>query len=552
MEFLNTCFATTNEVRSLAYYSHLVPIVSTLFLSALVLFAARNRNKAWLFFSFVLLINLWLLGNLITWTSNNYYYVAGFWSALDFINILFYLLILCFAFFQFTKSAMIKKGVMVLGTLATMPAFLITVAGLAVYEFDEPNCEMYGNDFLAIFKLGYEWAVIGLILAVAIYALTKCWKQPRERSRVLITLGSIIGFLAIFSGSEFVATYTDVYEINLYALFSLPVFVLALTYTIFEQQMFDLNVDRLLITRILFFIFIIVGASNLFLIDGTGELITTAASVIVTLGFGVMLLISAARETKQRKEIELLASKLEKANVRLKKLDKQKSEFVSIASHQLRSPLTSIRGYASMLLEGSFGKFPPKAEESIQRIEESAKHMTLAVEDYLNVSRIEAGNMKYNLTDFNLRDQIEHVADDTRATALKKGLILLFRTDLKSGAIVNADVGKTVQIAHNLINNAIKYTEKGTITVFVRDNLKTKSIYVDIIDTGVGMTSETVNTIFQKFSRAEDANKVNTHGTGLGLYVADKMAEAMGGNITVHSEGKGKGSRFTLELPLAM
>lgn len=273
---------------------------------------------------------------------------------------------------------------------------------------------------------------------------------------------------------------------------------------------------------------------------------------LLTIVITLLILYATISSARYSVKLQVTAKQLEKANARLQKLDKQKSEFVSIASHQLRSPLTSIRGYASMLLEGSFGNISQKVKEPIERIEASAKHMTMAVEDYLNVSRIEAGNMKYELTDFNLRDEIEHIADDVRPVALKEGLVVLFRTDLKSRGLVHADIGKTAQIAHNLINNAIKYTKEGTITVFVRDDIAKKQIYVDIVDTGVGMSEDTLHGLFQKFSRAENANQVNTSGTGLGLFVALKMAEAMGGTIEAHSAGEGKGSRFTLVLPLVM
>ena len=123
---------------------------------------------------------------------------------------------------------------------------------------------------------------------------------------------------------------------------------------------------------------------------------------------------------------------------------------------------------------------------------------------------------------------------------------------MKGREIVHADIGKTVQICHNLINNSIKYTNKGSINVFLRDDVGLQKIYVEITDTGVGMSEKTTKTLFQKFTRAENANKTNSSGTGLGLFVAHKMAEAMGGNITAHSDGEGKGSCFILELPLAM
>ncbi len=552
MDLLNTCFETTNEVRSLAYYSHLVPIITSLLLGGIVFKYAKNRNKAILFTGFLFILCLWLIGNLVTWTSNDYYNVAGFWSVLDYLNILFYLYIFCFVVFNFIKQRTLQITGIVLSGLAAILPFLLTVSGLAVHEFDEPNCEMYGNNMLAVYKLGFEWTIILSITAVGVIAAVRSFKNKSELKRVAATIIPTIMFLGIFSGSEFLSTYTEIYEINLYALFSLPIFILLLSFTIFEQKTFKLSMDSIFVVRILFLIFIIISASNMFLIDDTNELITTTASTIVTLGFAVILLRSAARESQQRKQIESLASNLEKANTRLKALDKQKSEFVSIASHQLRSPLTSIRGYASLLLEGSYGKISAKAQEPLRRIAESSRLMTYAIEDYLNVSRIESGNMKYNLADFNLRDQVDHVCDDLRADAVKRRLTLLFRSDLKSRGIIHADLGKTVQIIQNLIHNAIKYTPKGSVKVLVRDDVVRKKIFVDITDTGIGMNQEALHTIFQKFERADNANSVNVHGTGLGLFVALKMAEAMGGGITAYSDGDGKGSRFTIELPLAL
>lgn len=109
---------------------------------------------------------------------------------------------------------------------------------------------------------------------------------------------------------------------------------------------------------------------------------------------------------------------------------------------------------------------------------------------------------------------------------------------------------KIVQAVHNLINNAIKYTEKGTITVLLHDDVNRKKIFVEVIDSGIGMSDETLSIIFNKFKRAENAHRVNIQGTGLGLYMALKIVEAMGGTISAHSEGEGKGSKFVIELPL--
>ena len=115
--------------------------------------------------------------------------------------------------------------------------------------------------------------------------------------------------------------------------------------------------------------------------------------------------------------------------------------------------------------------------------------------------------------------------------------------------MVHADIGKTRQVIMNFIDNSIKYTPKGTVTVVAHDDPKQKKMWVTISDTGVGMSTETLSEVFDKFVRAKNANQVNVTGTGLGLYVAKKMATGMGGKVWAESEGEGKGSSFHIEFP---
>jgi signal transduction histidine kinase len=308
----------------------------------------------------------------------------------------------------------------------------------------------------------------------------------------------------------------------------------------------------MLTTEILIAALALLNLSLLFLPKINNVRVIAAITFALTVIVGLLLIRSSRRDQKQKEQIQQLASGLEQANDQLKQLDKMKSEFVSIASHQLRSPLTAIRGYSSMLLEGSFGPLPLKAKEAIDHINESSRFMASSVEDYLNVSRIQAGNMKYEYSDFNVRDLASRVADDTRPVALKKGLLLTFTSDLHKQGIVHADIGKTRQVIDNLINNSLKYTPQGSINIVVRDDSKLKKIYIDVRDTGIGMNPHTLENIFGKFERASNANDVNVTGTGLGLYIARKMAREMKGDVTAHSEGEGKGSTFTVELPLMM
>lgn len=236
----------------------------------------------------------------------------------------------------------------------------------------------------------------------------------------------------------------------------------------------------------------------------------------------------------------------DKQAVALAELDRLKSEFLSVASHQLRAPITAIRGYSSLILEGDYGVPPEALKEPLGRIEESARGMTNSIEDYLNISRIEQDRMKYEKSSFNMVEVAQKIVDELNPIAFRKGLTLSL-TPFGEPLIVNADVGKIKQVVSNLIDNAIKYTEKGGITVTLARNAGKARITIS--DTGVGIAHDEIGGLFEKFKRARNANKVNTSGTGLGLYVAKQLVEGHNGTIRAESEGEGKGSAFIVELP---
>lgn len=276
-----------------------------------------------------------------------------------------------------------------------------------------------------------------------------------------------------------------------------------------------------------------------------------AVAVIVVALLAFLLIRGVKREVQQRERIEKLVEDLEKANTRLKELDKLKTEFVSIASHQLRSPLAAVKGYASMLLENSFGELSVGAREAVGRIFSSSSFMARSVDDFLNVSRIELGRMKYDLSIFDLCSIIDLVLDEQKPFAEDKNIKLEHKRDKKTKTCqIFADMGKVKQVLTNLVDNAIKYTPKGgTISITFTRNIEAHTVTVAVADTGMGMSKETIKRLFKKFSRADNANKVNVIGTGLGLYVAHNLITAQGGKIWAESDGEGKGSTFYIELP---
>jgi len=239
---------------------------------------------------------------------------------------------------------------------------------------------------------------------------------------------------------------------------------------------------------------------------------------------------------------------VERDITREKELDQAKSDFISIASHQLRTPLTVIKGYVSMILEGSFGQVASQQKEQLTKVYEANERLINLVQDLLDVSRIESGKMQFVFTPNDLNTLVASVVEELKTTADSKKLYLKFQT-LKTLPKIKIDPEKLRQVIMNLIDNAIKYTVAGGVEIsLVKRENKVRFI---VADTGMGIKGEDMPQLFKKYSRGSKINDKSVSGTGLGLYVGKIIVEAHGGKIWAESEGEGKGSKFCFELPIS-
>lgn len=247
-------------------------------------------------------------------------------------------------------------------------------------------------------------------------------------------------------------------------------------------------------------------------------------------------------------ELQNKISSIEKTNGELKEINHLKNEYISLATHQIRGPLGAIKGYVSLILEGDYGNVPKEFIEPLDIIFKSTDSLTKTVSDFLDVSRIEQGEMKYYLKDFNIVDLVNEVVNELKINIQKKGLEL--KLNIENGNyILHEDKTKLKQVLINLLDNSNKYTKTGWIEVGLKKNAE-NTVLFSIKDSGVGISKETMPLLFKKFSRAKDAHGTNILGTGLGLYLAKKMIEAQKGHIWAESLGEGKGSEFYVELNL--
>jgi signal transduction histidine kinase len=228
-----------------------------------------------------------------------------------------------------------------------------------------------------------------------------------------------------------------------------------------------------------------------------------------------------------------------------KELDQMKDDFISIATHELKAPMSVIRGYLSMVLEEK--DLSKNVHEMTTIAYDQTARLTRLVTDLLDVSRLEQGKTKYNLAAIKLPETITPMMNTFEVKAKEKGLKLTYQPPSDLPAVM-ADPDRVSEIFTNLIDNAIKYSRTGTVTI--THAASAGALATTVSDTGIGLTPDEVAHLFARFYRAKNDDTRDIAGTGLGLWIIKQYAQAMGGDITVQSE-KGKGSRFTVTLPLA-
>jgi signal transduction histidine kinase len=387
----------------------------------------------------------------------------------------------------------------------------------------------------------------GLLILAFKYARNK---NPVQRRQLVYLLVSYSFASTLAMVTNLLLPYAGFYQLNWLGQVLTLLMVLPVTYAIFKHRLFDVKViaTELLVATLWLFLLIRTLFSRT-PEDGMANF----ALLLVTVIVGTLLIRSVDNEVEQREKLEVLSHDLEAANARLTELDRQKSEFIGIAAHQLRTPIAAIKGYSSLILEGSYGKTTKSLHEVTKTIFDSSTRMADTIADFLNVSRIEQGRMEYHKESIDLEQTVADTVAAFGLAAKEKGLAITYVADecAKDSHIILADPGKIQHVINNLLDNAIKYTLEGGIDVRLSCNKEKHLIRVEVRDTGAGIPTDAIPGLFVKFVRARNAKNINVTGSGLGLYVARQMIEAHNGKIWAESAGEGKGSTFIFELPLA-
>jgi len=243
-------------------------------------------------------------------------------------------------------------------------------------------------------------------------------------------------------------------------------------------------------------------------------------------------------------QVEQRTKELKETNQKLIEMDRLKAGMYSFVSHQLRAPMGVIKDFAQLIYDGSYGEVSDKVKERLLEMKKSVDRQLELIDDFLDLRKIEEGKMEYHFIDVDIVGLVRSVVEELRLLAEEKGLELIFREQLT--LIVRADEQRLRQVIFNLVENAIKYTERGFVKTTIDYDRNNNSVLITVSDSGLGIASEILPDIFTEFKRIQTAKKIK--GSGLGLYIAKQIIEAHNGEIWAESDGEDKGSRFYVKL----
>ncbi|MFH1860787.1 MAG: HAMP domain-containing sensor histidine kinase, partial [bacterium] len=229
-------------------------------------------------------------------------------------------------------------------------------------------------------------------------------------------------------------------------------------------------------------------------------------------------------------------------------LDQLKSDLMSMVAHDFRTPLTVVKGYTALMLDGDTGTINETQQEFLKTIDESANRLLDLINDFLDVTKIESGNIEIKYMEFDLKELIASVIKEFSEISRKKNVFLQMNIHTQDELLqIEADKDRIRQVLDNLIGNAIKYTPENGRVFIEAGKFEDKNIMISIRDTGIGISVEEQKKVFDKFFRTKLGQQFSS-GTGLGLSIVKNIIEKHNGSITVESE-LGKGSTFTFVLP---
>lgn len=576
-----------SNIPSLLYYAYLPTIFLGMFFGIFVYLSGRKEpvNKILVLISIV--FSFYTAIDFMSWFPFSLSVYTLFSKLLMLVLILLPLL-LYFAYYLLQIKISLVKHIFV--WIPFIPLFILSFSKYSHLLF---SIERVGSDCVVqeetlypyIYALSAFYIVWFVLILFKKYRASKDDSVIKNKIKTVIVAASVlIGWFVLLIKLQ--SFFGD--SVLLFIPLGMVMFIGILSYAIVKYKLF--NIKLLTAQAIVVLLVFLIGAL-IFMQDPTKMRVVIWITLVLVIIFGRYLIKSVKAEVKKSEELEIANAEISKrgeelekmaqslavsndqlkiANNKLQELDQAKSDFFARASHDLRTPLTSIKGFISLLQEGSYGEVPDPQKDVLVKVFTVAQRMNGLVEDFLSASKLEAGGMQYNFDKCKVENVCKEIADMLFTKAKDKGLYLDFKKPQEEMPEVTIDASRIMESVSNLVDNAVKYTEKGGITIKlehaessnykrpeiinedeeVTADIKGAVLRITVADTGMGIPKDGIDLLFAKYSRGKGDARAKTKGTGLGLYVGKRMIEDNGGKVWAESDGEGLGSRFIVELPV--
>jgi signal transduction histidine kinase len=532
--FLNTCIIE-KQIIDMAYYAHVISVFFAFFIIFLILAKGKKNFISRIFFSFLVVFVLWLIGNLITWVVNDYYLVYTTWSFLVYFEVTLFVLA-----FYFTSVFVNQKDFSFWGKallfLITLPPLILALMQKTVNGFDQAFCEAYNNVFLENYKITLEILILALIFRQLILPFVKKITTYTRKSSIFV-IGAMFLFLAVFSLTEFLAGSSGNYEIQFYYLFLAPIFLISIIYSIFNLNIFNL---RTVSTYFFVFGFLVLAGSQLLFVSNNTDRFLTFLTFFLSVLFSIFLFRNLKRESDQRVYIE-------KLNSDLKRTIDQRESLVHLVTHKVKGSFTRSKYIFAGILDGSFGETNEEIKKMAQAGFDSDNAGVKTVDLVLNASNLQKGTVKFDFKKIDFKNLINQILSE-KAEIIKEKKLELEIDIPEDDFFVKGDIFWLREAILNLVDNSIKYTLAGKISLGLKKNENKMLFWIK--DTGIGITGEDKKNLFTEGGRGKDSVRVNVDSTGYGLFSTKLVINDHQGKVWAESEGLNKGSAFFVELNL--
>lgn len=479
-----------------------------------------------------------------------------FWSLQVLFEPLVYI-VSFYALYVFTKNKDLPFKWKFFGIVLILPVAALLHTKYDLIGIDTATCNAVEGFIAQYYTYVVEGVVVFFIFFLLLIESIKNDNLTRKREIRVFGLGIIV-FLIAFSSGNIIGSFTDNWNLAQVGLIGMPIFIGFIAYLIVKFHTFSMKLfgAQVLVLGLV----LITGSQFFFVLSFTNRVLTAITLVLVSV-FGYVLVRSVQASIRERDKLALTAAslasansnledlgkKLEKQNLQLKEIDQQKTDFLSIASHQLRTPLTVINGYIELIKDGGYGKITAETSKILDNMDSSNGHLLKLVDEFLDITRLDQGRTKYSFKPIDLTEMVDGVVKEQSNRAVQKKLKLIWK-EPKTHIKADVDDEKIRHVIYNFVDNAIKYSPKGSIAVTI--DKEGDEVYFRVKDSGIGFSKSDEANFFQKFYRGENVKTIDVSGTGLGLYVCRKFIEAHNGKIWAHSPGLGEGSEFGFSIPI--